>query len=74
MKENIRNVVADRIETGKLIVDCKAYPSKRPVGNSVYPGGKTGRNLFYMLNSGIVKNKGNVIKYKLISKGVKVNN
>ena len=74
MKGNITNVVADRVESRKLIVDGKAYSPKRPVGNSVYPRGKTGRNPFYMLNGGIVKNKWNVIKYKLITKGVEVNN
>ena len=74
MKENIRNVVADRIESGKLIVDGKADTPKRPVRNSMYPRGKTGRDPFYMLNGRIVKNKRNVIKYKLIIKGVEINN
>lgn len=67
-------MVADRVEFRKLVVNGKAYPPKRSVGNSVYPGGKTGRNPFYMLNGGIVKNKRDVIKYKLIIKGVEVNN
>ena len=74
MEKNIRNVVADRIKSCKLVVDCKAYPPKRPIGNSVYPRSKTGRDPFNMLNGGIVNNKWNVIKYKLIIKGVEINN
>ena len=74
VKENIRNVVADRIESGKLIVNGKADSPKGSVGNVSYPWGKAGRNFFYTLNGRIVKNKWNVIKYKLIIKAVEVNN
>ncbi len=74
MKDNIRDVVADGIETGKLIVDGEAYPSKRPVGDVSYSRAKTGRDIFYVLNGRVVKNKWDVIKYKLIIKGVEVNN
>ena len=74
MKENIRNVVTSRVESGKLVVDGKAYPPQWPVGNVFYSRGKPGRDVFYMLNSGIFKNKPNVVKDKLIVKGIEINN
>jgi len=73
VKDNIRDVVADGIEAGELIVDGEAYPPERPVGDAFYSRGKTGRDIFYVLNGRIVKNKWDVIKYKLIIKGIEVN-
>jgi hypothetical protein len=74
MKDNIRNVVAGWIKSCKQVVDGKAYSPQWPVGNIFYSRGKPGRDIFYMLNSGIFKNKPNVVKNKLIVKSIEINN
>ena len=74
MEENIGDVIADRVETGELIIDGEAYPPQWPVGNVFYSRGKTGKNIVYILNCRVVKNKWNIIKYKLIIEGIEVNN
>jgi hypothetical protein len=74
MKDNIRNVVTGRVEPCKLVVNSKAYSPKWPVGNILYSRGKTGREFFYMLNSGIVTNERKIVKNKLIVKRIEINN
>ena len=66
-------MVTDWIETGKQIVNGIGNGTQRPVGNPVNSRGKAGWNFFYMLYKGIFENEGNVIKNKLIVKGVEVN-
>ena len=73
MKENIRNVVAGRIETGKLVVNGITYSPQWSVGHFIYSGGKAGRKSLYMFEGGIVENKRNVVKHKFIRKRIEVN-
>ena len=46
MKENIGDVIADRVKTSELIIDSEAYSPQWSVGNVFYTRGKTGRDVF----------------------------